>query len=248
MHARGPDELLAIGDFAALVGLSTKTLRRYSDAGLIPPAEIDPATGYRWYAAPQQDDARLVVLLRRLNMPAAAVRTVLDAADGTQRWREVAAFWSDRRQRLADEERLLERVRQQIAGEGESRGFGPSDIDGLGEPARSEFLAAMAEVALPADVPVFSQRDAADALYVVASGAVAVLVTVEGSDVAVEVAALGAGRLFGELALLDGSPRAASIVTKEPTTLLRLERAAFVELVAAYPEIEHVLRHVAARR
>jgi DNA-binding transcriptional MerR regulator len=240
--------LLAIGEFAALVGLSSKTLRRYSDAGLIPPTRVDRATGYRWYAVSQLEDARLVVLLRRLNMPVGAVRAVLDVTDAERRWREIAAFWSDRRQRLADEDRLLERLRQQILGQDDPRSLEPSDLDALAEPARSEVVAAMAEVTLPAALPVFTQGDVADALYVVASGSVAVLVTVDGADGPLEVATLGAGQLFGELALLDGSPRTATIVTKEPTTLLRLECSTFAELVAAFPDIEQGLRAVAASR
>jgi CRP-like cAMP-binding protein len=101
---------------------------------------------------------------------------------------------------------------------------------------------------LPADVPVFSQGDIADAFYVVVSGAVVVSVRIDGLDAPVEVAVLGSGHLFGELALLDGSPRAATIVTKEPSTLLRLESATFAELVEAFPEIARVLRTVAASR
>lgn len=242
------ESLVAIGEFASRLGLSTKTLRRYSDAGLVPPAEVDSATGYRWYDLDRLDDARLVVLLRRLDMPTATVRRVLDAREVEARWRQIAAFWGDRRQRVADEARLLERVRQQVWGQPESRVVGPSDLDALGEPARSEVIASMAEVALPADVPVFSQGDAADALYVVVSGAVSVVVRVDGLDASVEVAVLGVGQLFGEVALLDGSPRAATIVTKEPTTLLRLESATFAELVEAFPEIERVLRTVVANR
>lgn len=242
------ESLVAIGEFARLVGLSAKTLRRYSDAGLVSPAEIDPATGYRRYDVAQLDDARLVVLLRRLNMPIATVRRVVDEPDLERRWREIASFWSDRRQRLADEARLLDRVRQQILGQTESRVLGPSDLDALAELARSEVLASMAEVALPADVPVFSQGDAADALYVVVAGTVSVLVNFEGLNAPAEVAVLRAGQLFGEVALLDGSPRAATIVTKEPTTLLRLESATFAELLEPFPEIERVLRALAASR
>lgn len=240
--------LVAIGEFASLLGLSTKTLRRYSDAGLVPPAEVDSASGYRWYDVARLEDARLVVLLRRLNMPVVTLRRVIDEPDLEQRWREIAAFWSDRRQRLADEERLLDRVRHQILGQAETRVLGPSDLDALVEPARSEVLASMAEVALPADVPVFSQGDAADALYVIVSGAVSVLLKIEGLDAPAEVAALGPGKLFGEIALLDGSPRAATIATKEPTMLLRLESATFAELLEAFPDIERVLRAVAASR
>jgi DNA-binding transcriptional MerR regulator len=239
--------LVTIGEFASALGLSSKTLRRYSDAGLIAPAEVDTATGYRRYDLGQLEDARLVVLLRRLEMPIVTVRRVVDLPVG-QRWSEIAAFWSGRRQRLADESRLLERVRQQIFRHAETRVLGATDLDALTEPARSHVVASMAEVTLPTDVPVFSQGDAPDALYVVVAGSVSVVVSVAGLDGPIEVATLRAGQLFGEVALLEGSPRAASIVTKEPTVLLRLESNVFAELVEAFPEIKAVLKTVADTR
>ena len=41
---------LSIGDFSRITHLSVKTLRRYHEAGLLQPAEVDPHTGYRYYA------------------------------------------------------------------------------------------------------------------------------------------------------------------------------------------------------
>ncbi|KEA65804.1 MerR family DNA-binding transcriptional regulator, partial [Mycobacterium tuberculosis] len=42
-----PDRVLAIGEFSRLTHLSVRTLRRYHDAGLLEPATVDEATGYR---------------------------------------------------------------------------------------------------------------------------------------------------------------------------------------------------------
>jgi hypothetical protein len=39
---------LSIGDFSQITHLSVKTLRRYHEAGLLQPAEVDPHTGYRY--------------------------------------------------------------------------------------------------------------------------------------------------------------------------------------------------------
>jgi DNA-binding transcriptional MerR regulator len=39
--------MLKIGDFSALSRVSIKTLRYYDQTGLLPPAHIDSATGYR---------------------------------------------------------------------------------------------------------------------------------------------------------------------------------------------------------
>jgi len=43
------DELMTIGRFARLTGLPIGTLRHYGEVGLLLPARIDPASGYRRY-------------------------------------------------------------------------------------------------------------------------------------------------------------------------------------------------------
>ena len=44
-------ELLSIGRFARLTGLSIGALRHYDEMGLLPPAAVSPETGYRRTAA-----------------------------------------------------------------------------------------------------------------------------------------------------------------------------------------------------
>lgn len=85
--------LLTIGAFARATRLSPKALRLYDELGLLPPAHVDPVTGYRRYAPDQVERARLVAWLRRLGMPLVRIRHVcsLDAADAA---REVRAFWA----------------------------------------------------------------------------------------------------------------------------------------------------------
>jgi CRP-like cAMP-binding protein len=241
-------QTMSIGEFAALVGLTPRALRRYGEAGVLEPVHVDPQTGYRSYAPAQAADGRLVALLRRLEMAVADIKLVLQEPDVSSRWRRVAVFWSAQRQRLAERERLLERVREELVGSPERRRYEPSDLDALPEPARSEVLRAMAAVPLPEGVPVFAQGDTADALYLVVSGAVRVMMTFPEADVPVEVATLGPGRVFGELGLLDGSPRAATVAAADDCHLLRLDAESFAELRAAHPELEHLLRSVAANR
>jgi protein phosphatase len=62
----GPvDELLGIGEFSRRCGLSPKVLRTYAANGLLTPAAVDRASGYRYYAPGQIDDAHVIGLLRR---------------------------------------------------------------------------------------------------------------------------------------------------------------------------------------
>ncbi|WP_428957001.1 MerR family transcriptional regulator [Streptomyces sp. cg35] len=85
--------LLTIGAFAKACGLSPKALRLYDELGLLPPARVDPLTGYRLYAPEQLEQARLVAWLRRLGMPLARIRRVA-GPDAGAAVDEVRAFWA----------------------------------------------------------------------------------------------------------------------------------------------------------
>jgi serine/threonine protein phosphatase PrpC len=85
--------LLSIGAFADATRLSPKALRLYDELGLLPPAFVDPASGYRFYGPAQLERARLVAWLRRLGMPLARIRVVCDS-EPAQAAEEVAAYWS----------------------------------------------------------------------------------------------------------------------------------------------------------
>src|SRR5688572_3627537 len=75
----GTDRLLTIGEVSRRSRLSLKALRPYERLGLLVPDRVD-ATGYRRYREGQLAAARLVVMLRRLDMPLARVAEVLAAA------------------------------------------------------------------------------------------------------------------------------------------------------------------------
>ncbi|WP_421732214.1 MerR family transcriptional regulator [Cellulomonas sp.] len=71
------DGLLTVGRLARRVGLTAKALRHYDRIGLLTPAEVDPVTGYRLYAPDQVATARLVQLLRSVDVPLEQVRACL---------------------------------------------------------------------------------------------------------------------------------------------------------------------------
>ncbi|HEX8802898.1 MAG TPA: MerR family transcriptional regulator [Acidimicrobiales bacterium] len=77
--------LLPIGDFARATHLSVKALRHYDDIGLLVPAEVDAATGYRRYAVAQVPAAHLLRRLRELDMPLPEIGQVLAAPDTAAR-------------------------------------------------------------------------------------------------------------------------------------------------------------------
>ena len=90
--------VLTVGEFGRRSGLSVKALRLYDLSGLLPPAEVDPVSGYRRYTAAQLDRARRISLLRQLDMPLAVVAEVL-AGTATRPWSGWTAGGRRRRRR-----------------------------------------------------------------------------------------------------------------------------------------------------
>jgi DNA-binding transcriptional MerR regulator/effector-binding domain-containing protein len=73
--------VLSIGDFARITHLSVKTLRHYHHEGLLEPDQVDPQSGYRYYATTQIPTAQVIRRLRDLGMPVREVGEVLAATD-----------------------------------------------------------------------------------------------------------------------------------------------------------------------
>jgi DNA-binding transcriptional MerR regulator len=72
-------DLLSIGRFSRLSGISVPSLRRYHAMALLPPASVDPQSGYRRYDPAQVARARAIRRLRNLDVPLDMVRAFLDA-------------------------------------------------------------------------------------------------------------------------------------------------------------------------
>jgi CRP/FNR family transcriptional regulator len=99
----------------------------------------------------------------------------------------------------------------------------------------------------PAGVRVFHEGDRSDACYLVRSGDLRV--TREHPDGrAIALATLGPGDLFGELAMLDGEARSASVETLSDAELLALPAADVRRLLADRPEISVKLIAALTRR
>ena len=78
---------------------------------------------------------------------------------------------------------------------------------------------------------VVREGDPGDALFVVASG------TFQIEKAGTKLREIRAGAVFGEVALLDGAPRAASVVALTDGQLLRIPRAEFEALLDESPEL-----------
>jgi serine/threonine protein phosphatase PrpC len=86
-------ERLTIGAFGRATRLSPKALRLYDELGLLRPAAVHEASGYRFYDPDQLERARLIAWLRRLGMPLADIRSVCDLP-AAQAATAVADFWA----------------------------------------------------------------------------------------------------------------------------------------------------------
>ena len=89
---------------------------------------------------------------------------------------------------------------------------------------------------------VFHQGDPGDAFYMVVQGAVRI--TRDGHEVAV----LGPREGFGEMAILDQETRSASAIAAEPTTLLRIDRDSFDQLIEQNPSLARGIYRVLNQR
>jgi len=83
---------------------------------------------------------------------------------------------------------------------------------------------------------VINQDDETDSLYVILSGSVKVFISGEDGREAV-LSHQGSGEYFGEMALIDRQPRAASVMTLEPSRFMIISRGDFMHCLSSNPEI-----------
>ncbi|CAL9298980.1 MerR family transcriptional regulator [Streptomyces sp. SudanB91_2054] len=139
MDDRDDDRPLTTGAFAARARLSAKALRLYDRMGLLVPDHVDEVTGYRYYRTGQIERARLVALLRQLDMPLARVADVV-RADGPGGAELLDAYWSEVEARVAGQRTLADYLRGRLSGRGSamSRKFVVETVDVPGQVVISE--------------------------------------------------------------------------------------------------------------
>ncbi len=87
--------------------LSVKALRLYDENGLLPPAHIDPSSGYRYYSLGQANRAEAVRILRSVDMPLDEIRAVLETDDPELVHKQLVVHRERLAERLATQERML---------------------------------------------------------------------------------------------------------------------------------------------
>ena len=107
---------VAIGDFSRMTHLSIKTLRHYHDTGVLVPAEIDPASGYRYYRTEQIPVAQVIRRFRDLDMPLADIKAVLRARDPAVRTEVIVAHLDRMQTQLSQTQATVAALRSLLDG------------------------------------------------------------------------------------------------------------------------------------
>lgn len=102
-HTEYTEGLLRIGEVARLFNLSVGTLRHYEQMGLLEPAYVDAASGYRYYGARQLSTLNTISHLRVLDLPLAQIREFVTTRDVDLMQRQ-----------LAQQQELIERKRREL--------------------------------------------------------------------------------------------------------------------------------------
>jgi DNA-binding transcriptional MerR regulator len=96
---------MTTGEFSRRSQLSIKALRLYDRLGLLRPAAVDGHNGYRGYDERQLFTARLIVLLRSLDMPLQEVARVVSAA-GPAAADLIESYWAAQERRFAAQRQI----------------------------------------------------------------------------------------------------------------------------------------------
>ena len=140
---------LTIGAFARRSRLSLKALRLYDAVGLLPPAYVDPDSGYRYYQAAQLKQAQLIVLLRRIDMPLNTIAEVIGAGE-EEALKVLNHYWTEVEAEVRENRRVVEYLRDYLLGKDQTMAF---DINVREVPAQK--VLSMSKEVYVKDLPPF---------------------------------------------------------------------------------------------
>ncbi len=120
-------------------------------------------------------------------------------------------------------------------------------FEGLDRKAMEDMASVLTWIDVPEGHVLIRQGDPAEAMYIVEKGLLRASIARKGCASAA-VGLMGPGSLVGEIALLTGSRRNATVTAVEPTRLARLEAGDLNEITARYPELRRGFLDIARRR
>ncbi len=172
--------------------------------------------------------SRLYFALRRAGIPLSIPAQMLFIEEDAPERRE--------RKRQEEEARRCEALRN-------CELFAP-----LTEQERAEVAAHLRLAPFVRGEMITKQGAVAHWLYIIRKGEAEVRVTAPGSDLSERVATLRDGDFFGEMGLLTGAPRAATLVALTDVECYRLDKDSFNDVLQRRPEVAQDLARVLARR
>jgi effector-binding domain-containing protein len=106
--------MLKIGDFSALSQVSIKTLRYYDETGLLPPAHIDPESGYRYYLAGQLSQLHRILALKDFGFSLEQIAEALKTGITAEQMRGMLLRQVEQQKRVQEESARLGRLTSRI--------------------------------------------------------------------------------------------------------------------------------------
>ncbi|GGJ58517.1 MerR family transcriptional regulator [Deinococcus roseus] len=106
--------------FSRLSGLSRKALRIYEETGLLVPLHVDPQNRYRTYGQDQLAQARIIQVLRAMDVPIESIKILLSSPDPVTELRDL---WQQREKQHVQSQALAAYLTTLLSGEGASMAF-----------------------------------------------------------------------------------------------------------------------------
>ncbi|NTU79645.1 MAG: MerR family transcriptional regulator [Chloroflexales bacterium] len=107
--------MIKIGDFSRMCRVPVSALRYYADLGLLPPAYVDPSTGYRYYSVAQLPRLHRILALRDLGLSLEQIGSVLrDNLPAEQIRGMLRLRQAELRQQIEEERARLARVEARL--------------------------------------------------------------------------------------------------------------------------------------
>jgi MFS family permease len=118
---------------------------------------------------------------------------------------------------------------------------------GASRPALERLAAAAEELDVPASEAIVREGEPAEAIFVLVDGRVEVTSSGEAGAEPAVLREMGPGTYFGEIGVLEGIPRTATVTALEPCTLLRIDGDAFLAAITAGPMTTTLLEDARSR-
>jgi CRP/FNR family transcriptional regulator, cyclic AMP receptor protein len=124
---------------------------------------------------------------------------------------------------------------------------GSSLFGGFDRTALDALMSSARVMTVAPDETLFMQGDQPDGCYAILEGVLKVSILGPDGEEAL-IALVGSGEVIGDMAMIDGQPRSATLTALKPSTLAFVSKSRFEAFAAAHPEIyRHMLEMVVSR-